>query len=62
MRKNDDNYLYQKLQKYNTHSTLNNDLILKTKIDSIIQKEKDESSININKDSSIPIILINKIH
>lgn len=54
MRKNDDNYLYQKLQKYNTHSTLNNDLILKTKIDSIIQKEKDESSININKDSSLP--------
>ena len=54
MRKNDDNYLYQKLQKYNTHSTLNNDLILKTKIDSIIQKEKDESSINIKKDSSIP--------
>ena len=54
MRKNDDNYLYQKLQKYNTHSTLNNDLILKTKIDSIIHKEKDESSININKDSSLP--------
>ena len=54
VRKNNDNLLYQKSQKYNTHSTLNNDLILKTKIDSIIQKDKEDSSMNINKDSSIP--------
>ena len=45
-RKNDDNSYLYKLQKYNTHSTLNSDA--KTKHDTN-QKDKDEN-ININQD------------